>query len=82
MPGTCLTRVAIAEQSDELCQKAELYRLKGDLALGTGSQNGNAEEHFRRAIGTSSNKQVGAMKRGRCSQTHIAGTPKVSTPLT
>jgi tetratricopeptide (TPR) repeat protein len=44
--------LAIAEQSDELCQKAELYRLKGDLALGTGSQNGNAEEHFRRAIGT------------------------------
>ena len=38
--------------SDELCQKAELHRLKGELALRTGSQNGEAEEHFRRAIGT------------------------------
>ena len=44
--------LAIAEQSDELCQKAELYRLKGELALRTGSQNGNAEQYFRRAIGT------------------------------
>ena len=44
--------LAIAERSDELCQKAELYRLKGELALRTGSQDGNAEEHFRRAIGT------------------------------
>ena len=44
--------LAIAERSDELCQKAELYRLKGELALRTGSQNGEAEEHFRRAIGT------------------------------
>jgi len=33
-------------------EKAELYRLKGELALRTGSQNGDAEEHFRRAIGT------------------------------
>ena len=44
--------LAIAERSDELCQKAELYRLKGELALRTGSQNGDAEVHFRRAIGT------------------------------
>ena len=44
--------LGIAERSDELCQKAELHRLKGELALRTGSQNGEAEEHFRRAIGT------------------------------
>jgi predicted ATPase len=44
--------LAIAEQSDELCQRAELYRLKGELALRTGSQNGDAEEYFRRAIRT------------------------------
>ena len=44
--------LSIAERSDELCQKAELHRLKGELALRTGSQNGEAEEHFRRAIGT------------------------------
>ena len=44
--------LAIAEQSDELCQKAELYRLKGELALRTGSKNGDAEGHFRRAIET------------------------------
>jgi tetratricopeptide (TPR) repeat protein len=44
--------LAIAERTDELCQKAELYRLKGELALRTGLQNGDAEEHFRRAIGT------------------------------
>ena len=44
--------LAIAERSDELCQKADLYRLKGELALRTGSQNGDAEVHFRRAIGT------------------------------
>jgi class 3 adenylate cyclase/tetratricopeptide (TPR) repeat protein len=44
--------LAIAEQSDELCQKAELYRLKGELALRAGPQNGEAEEHFRRAIET------------------------------
>ena len=49
-PGAPLS--AIAERSDELCQKAELHRLKGELALRTGSQNGEAEEHFRRAIGT------------------------------
>ena len=45
--------LAIAERSDELCQKAELYRLKGELAVRTGSQNGDAEAHFRLAIGTS-----------------------------
>ena len=44
--------LAIAERSDELFQKAELYRLKGELALRTGSQNGDAEVQFRRAIGT------------------------------
>jgi predicted ATPase len=44
--------LATAERTDELCQKAELYRLKGELALRTGSQNGDAEEHFRQAIGT------------------------------
>ena len=44
--------LGIAERSDELCQKAELHRLKGELALRTESQNGEAEEHFRRAIGT------------------------------
>jgi class 3 adenylate cyclase/tetratricopeptide (TPR) repeat protein len=44
--------LAIAERTDELCQKAELYRLKGELALRTGSQNGDAEAHFRAAIGT------------------------------
>src|SRR6476620_3770759 len=37
--------LGIAERSDELCQKAELHRLKGELALRTGSQNGEAEEH-------------------------------------
>jgi tetratricopeptide (TPR) repeat protein len=44
--------LAIAERSDELCQKAELQRLKGELALRTRSQNEDAEDHFRRAIGT------------------------------
>ena len=45
--------LAIAERSDELCQTAELHRLKGELALQTGSPQGDdAEEHFRRAIGT------------------------------
>jgi class 3 adenylate cyclase/predicted ATPase len=44
--------LAIAERTDELCQKAELYRLKGELALRTGSQNGDAEAYFRRAIET------------------------------
>jgi class 3 adenylate cyclase/tetratricopeptide (TPR) repeat protein len=44
--------LAIAERTDELCQKAELYRLKGELALRTGSENEDAEEHFRQAIGT------------------------------
>jgi predicted ATPase len=44
--------LVIAERSDELCQKAELHRLKGELALRTRSQNGDAEDHFRRAIGT------------------------------
>ena len=44
--------LVIAERTDELCQKAELYRLKGELALRTGSQNGDAEAHFRRAIET------------------------------
>jgi tetratricopeptide (TPR) repeat protein len=42
--------LAIAEQTDELCQKAELYRLQGELAVRTGSPNGDAETHFRRAI--------------------------------
>src|SRR5262249_11748869 len=42
--------LAIAERSDELCQKAELQRLKGELALRL--QNEDAEDHFRRAIGT------------------------------
>jgi class 3 adenylate cyclase/tetratricopeptide (TPR) repeat protein len=44
--------LVIAERSDELCQKAELHRLKGELALRTESQNGDAEDHFCRAIGT------------------------------
>jgi tetratricopeptide (TPR) repeat protein len=44
--------LAIAERSDELCQKAELYRLKGELAVRTGSKNEDAEAHFRLAIGT------------------------------
>ena len=44
--------LAIAERGDELCQRAELYRLKGELALRAGSQNGDAEVYFRRAIGT------------------------------
>jgi tetratricopeptide (TPR) repeat protein len=42
--------LAIAERTDELCHKAELYRLQGELAVRTGSQNGDAEAHFRRAI--------------------------------
>jgi class 3 adenylate cyclase/tetratricopeptide (TPR) repeat protein len=42
--------LAIAERSGELCQKSELHRLKGELLLRTGSQNGDAEDHFRRAI--------------------------------
>jgi class 3 adenylate cyclase/tetratricopeptide (TPR) repeat protein len=42
--------LAIAERSDELCQKAELYRLKGELAFRIESQNGDAETYFRRAI--------------------------------
>jgi tetratricopeptide (TPR) repeat protein len=45
--------LAIAERNDELCQEAELYRLKGELALLMGSPTlGAAEDFFRRAIGT------------------------------
>ena len=45
--------LAIAERNDELCQLAELYRLKGELALRTGSPNmGAAEDFFRKAIWT------------------------------
>jgi class 3 adenylate cyclase/predicted ATPase len=45
--------LAIAERSDELCQEAELYRLKGELALLPGSPSrGAAEDFFHRAIGT------------------------------
>jgi class 3 adenylate cyclase/predicted ATPase len=43
--------LSIAERTDELCQKAELYRLKGELALLT-DDTGAAEEYFRRAIAT------------------------------
>ena len=36
----------------ELCQTAELYRLKGELALRAGPNKEDAEAHFRQAIGT------------------------------
>src|SRR5262249_17539655 len=43
--------LAIAERSNELCQKAELLRLNGELALLTGShKEGAAEDCFRQAI--------------------------------
>ena len=38
--------LGIAERSDELWQKAELHRLKGELALRAGSPNGDAEDSF------------------------------------
>jgi adenylate cyclase len=45
--------LAIAERSNELCQKAELLRLNGELTLLTGSHKaGAAEDCFRQAIGT------------------------------
>jgi predicted ATPase len=45
--------LAIAERSNEFCQKAELLRLNGELALLTGShQEGAAEDCFRQAIRT------------------------------
>jgi class 3 adenylate cyclase/predicted ATPase len=43
--------LAIAERNDELCQLAELYRLKGELALRAELPNvGAAEDFFRKAI--------------------------------
>ena len=45
--------LAIAERTDELCQKAELLRLKGELALLTSPGGGTAAEDFlRQAIAT------------------------------
>ena len=45
--------LATAERSNELCQKAELLRLNGELTLLTGSHKaGAAEDCFRQAIGT------------------------------
>jgi adenylate cyclase len=45
--------LALAERSNELCQKAELLRLSGELALLTGSyQESAAEDCFRQAIST------------------------------
>ena len=45
--------LAIAERNDELCQKAELLRLKGEVArLATPDDGVEAEEYFRRAIAT------------------------------
>ena len=45
--------LAIAERHDELCQRAELYRLKGELALLTDAPaNGQAEGLFSEAIAT------------------------------
>jgi predicted ATPase len=45
--------LAIAERHDELCQRAELYRLKGELALlADSSVNGEAEGLFDKAIAT------------------------------
>ena len=45
--------LALAERSNELCQKAELLRLNGELTSLTGSHKaGAAEDCFRQAIGT------------------------------
>jgi predicted ATPase len=45
--------LAVAEQNHELCQRAELYRLKGECALLAGhSANGRAEGLFGEAIAT------------------------------
>ena len=45
--------LAIADRTDELCQKAELFRLKGELALLTRPDDrSTAEEFFRQAIAT------------------------------
>jgi predicted ATPase len=45
--------LAVAEQNHELCQRAELYRLKGEAALLAGkSASGQAEALFREAIAT------------------------------
>src|SRR5262245_2018293 len=45
--------LAIAEKSNELCQKSELLRLNGELALLMGShQESAAEDCFRQAIST------------------------------
>ena len=49
--------LAIAERSDERCQEAELYRLKGELALRQGEDLVEAEGHFLRAIGTAKEQQ-------------------------
>ena len=43
--------LAIAERSDERCQEAELYRLKGELALSEGKELTEAEASFLRALG-------------------------------
>jgi len=50
--------LAIAERSNELCQEAELHRLKGELALLAGSSHWcAAEDCFRQAIGTAQRQQ-------------------------
>ena len=50
--GVLDNALAIAERSDERCQEAELYRLKGELALSEGKGSTEAEASFLRALGT------------------------------
>ena len=49
--------LAIAGESEERCHEAELYRLKGELALNNGRATDAAELHFRRAIEISKKQQ-------------------------
>jgi predicted ATPase len=49
--------LSIAEQSDERCQEAELYRLEGELAVSEGKEPIEVEASFLRAIGTARKQQ-------------------------
>ncbi len=49
--------LAIAEQSEDRCHEAELYRLKGHVALGTGQDLSMAERCFTRSIGVARKQQ-------------------------
>jgi tetratricopeptide (TPR) repeat protein len=54
--------LALAERSNELCQKAELLRLNGELALLTGSHEERAEDWFRQAIRTAQHQLSKALE--------------------